>query len=92
MLALDGSRVRVGRKGRGRLPMRCAGGACSGTLVLARRNRVVARAPYALAADAAANVPFRLTRKGRALLRRTGRLRVVATAGGVERRYALVRS
>jgi Ca2+-binding RTX toxin-like protein len=91
VLTLTGSTVKVSRKGRGRLQTRCAGSACAGTLVLVRRNSVLARAPYALAPEGAATVPFRLTRKGRALLRRTGRLEIRATAGGLARRYTLVR-
>jgi hypothetical protein len=91
VVTLDGARVRVSRKGRARLPMRCDGSACGGTLMLTRRARALARAPYALAPGEAASVPFRLTRKGRALLRRKRRITVTATAGGVTRRYVLVR-
>ena len=91
LLTLDGSTVRVGRDGRGRLRLRCAGAACSGRLVLAGRGRTLARSAYKVAPGAAATVRFRLTRSGRKLLQRHGRVKVIASAGGVKRRYTLLR-
>ena len=90
-LALRGSKVRVGHRGRGGIPASCALAACTGTLVLKARRRTIARARYSVAAATAARVPFRLTRKGRALLRRAGRLKATASAGAATRRYTLVR-
>ena len=90
-LALEGSKLRIGHKGRGRIPVGCAGAPCTGTLLLEARRRTIARAEYSLAADTTARVPFRLTRKGRALLRRAGRIAATASAGAATRRYTLVR-
>jgi Ca2+-binding RTX toxin-like protein len=91
-LAFRGSTLRVDRRGRGRIAARCTGVPCRGTLVLRTRRRTLARAPYALAAGSTARVPFRLTRRARALLRRTGRLQATAAGGAVTRRYAVVRA
>jgi Ca2+-binding RTX toxin-like protein len=91
VVALEGRRVRVSSTGRARIRMRCAGVACTGTLVLKHRRRTIARTRYALVAGSRAPVTFRLTRTGRRLLRRTGRLNVAVTAGGITRRYTLVR-
>ena len=91
VMTLHGATVNVSRKGRGRVRVRCAGAACAGELVLKVRRRTIARTPYAVAPDSAAVVRFRLTRKGRALLRRTGRMKVTAAAGNATHRYTLVR-
>ena len=91
VMTLHGTTVNVSRKGRGRVRVRCAGAACAGVLVLKVRGRTIARTPYVLAPDGAAAVRFRLTRKGRALLRRTGRMKVRAAAGDATHRYTLVR-
>jgi len=91
LLALTGSKLRIGAKGAGRIRMRCAGAPCQGILRLKAGLRTLARAAYSLQPGAATSVRFRLNRKGRALLRRRGRLAVQASAGGAARRYALVR-
>jgi hypothetical protein len=92
VLALRGSTLRVDRRGRGRIPASCSGAACRGTLVLRTRRRTIARATYDLAAGGTGRVPFRLTRRARRLLERTGRLKATAAGGPVTRRYAVVRA
>ena len=58
-----------------RAPLRCAGGQCSGQLVLKLRKRVLASDLYSLRDGAREGVPVTLTRAGRRLVsskRRTG--------------------
>jgi len=89
-LTLRGTTLRVGRGGRGRIRAGCTGALCAGTLVLKAGRRTIARARYSVATAAGARVPFRLTRRGRARLRCSGRIRARALAGAVTRRYTLV--
>ena len=90
VLTLRGTTLRVGRGGRARIRAGCTGAPCAGTLVLKTGRRTIARARYSVATAAGARVPFRLTRRGRARLRRSGRIRARALAGAVTRRYTLV--
>src|SRR5829696_6319773 len=89
-LTLRGTTLRVGRGGRGRIRAGCTGALCAGTLVLKAGRRTIARARYSVATAAGARVPFRLTRRGRARLRCSGRIQARALAGAVTRRYTLV--
>jgi len=52
-----------------RAPLRCAGGPCSGQLVLRARKRVIARDSYSLRDGAKEGVPVMLTKAGRKLVR-----------------------
>jgi hypothetical protein len=72
-----------------RAPLRCAGGSCSGRLVLRARKRVLARDAYALRDGAREGVPIELTKAGKRLLRsqrrhgkRALRIRVQLTDAG----------
>lgn len=72
-----------------RAPLRCAGGACSGQLVLRARKRVVARDAYSLRDGSREGVPIELTKAGKRLLRsqrrhgkRSLRIRVQLTDAG----------
>ncbi|HEU5254244.1 MAG TPA: CocE/NonD family hydrolase [Solirubrobacterales bacterium] len=59
-----------------RAPLRCAGGACQGGLVLKLRKRVVARDSYSMRDGAKEGVPIALTKAGRKLVtakRRAGK-------------------
>jgi hypothetical protein len=73
------------RRGRVKLAVRCGAGAgCTGVLELRARGRRIGRSPYTLAAGGTRTVTVELTRTGRRLVRKAGRLRVLArvTAGG----------
>jgi len=50
-------------------PLRCAGGACSGQLVLRARKHVVARDAYSLRDGTREGVPIELTKAGKRLVR-----------------------
>ena len=52
-----------------RAPLRCAGGPCSGQIVLRARKRVVARDSYSLRDGAKEGVPIELTKAGLKLVR-----------------------
>jgi predicted acyl esterase len=67
-------RLRATRKAV-RAPLRCTGGPCSGSLLVARGKRVLARGSYSLNEGARASTRLRLTRAGRKALakrRRSG--------------------
>jgi len=51
-----------------RAPLRCAGGACQGRLVIRARKRVLARDSYSMRDGAKEGVPVALTKAGRKLL------------------------
>jgi dienelactone hydrolase len=72
-----------------RAPLRCAGGACSGQLVLRARKRVVARDSYSLRDGSREGVPIELTKAGKRFVRsqrragrRSLRIRVRLTDAG----------
>jgi hypothetical protein len=56
-----------------RAPLRCTGGPCSGSLLLARGKRVLARGSYSLTEGARASTRLRLTRAGRKVLAKNRR-------------------
>jgi hypothetical protein len=78
------------------IPLRCAsaGSGCAGRLGLASRGRSLGAARFQLAAGQRRAIRLRLNRRGRAMLRRTRRIRVtitVRTAARTLRRAAVVR-
>jgi len=102
LLTLPGGRIRVTRTYVARLPIRCSGAPCDGTLRLStviRRNGrakriTIGRGAFSLATGRTATVRIRLTRDGRALLRR-GRvlratLRAAMVTGTVSRNLTLL--
>jgi predicted acyl esterase len=52
-----------------RVPLRCAGGPCSGRLTIFSRKRALARDTYSLRDGAREGVPILLTKRGRKLIR-----------------------
>jgi len=89
--------LRASRSGKSvAVAVRCARGAqaCAGSVRLVRAGRSTGRAAFRLAPGASRTVRVRLGARDRAVLRRSGRLRVkvaVATRGASFRRSALVR-
>ena len=67
----------IDRKGRGRFRLTCsAAGPCAGTYAMGTTRAVLARGRYTVPAGRTANVTFKLTAKGKKLLRKHhGRLR-----------------
>lgn len=87
-------RVAIRRDGRVRLRLTCAvasGSACRGTLRLRREGRIVGRRRVAVPAGTSRtfSVALRLDARARRTLRRRGRLKVSAEAGGDTRRVIL---
>jgi hypothetical protein len=95
------SSLRASQRGVVRVPLRCAASSrCTGRVRLVARGSRVAQAAapggtrFAIAAGRSKAVRVRLTRRGRAVLRRAGRMRVVvavAGRGGVARRAVTLR-
>ena len=79
-VSLAGHRLRMSRRGRLRVRVRCASveERCTGRLRLRARGRTVARARFAVRAGRSRMVGARLKRKGRARLKRARRVRVRA--------------
>jgi hypothetical protein len=76
------SRLRVSKKGRATLRLRCSGEGrpCFGLLTLRIGRRVIGRRAYNVAPGAESRVSVRLTRGGRKRLRRARKLRVRVAA------------
>jgi hypothetical protein len=62
-----------------RLTVRCTGGACRGAVTGTVARKTVTTKRFTLASGATRTVTLRLNRNGRALLKRTGRIRVALT-------------
>ena len=84
---IKSKRSTVARDGRLKVKVACSGGGrCAGKLKLQTvsrgRTRTLAAARFAVPAGRRANVQLRLSRSARASLRRRGKMRVTALAGG----------
>jgi hypothetical protein len=85
-VAMTNRLVRVSRSGVARIPVRCpsnAVGSCAGKLTLksaGARAFGLGHASFRIAVGARATVRLHVSRKGRMLLRRAGRLRALASA------------
>jgi len=79
-LSLAGRRLRLDRRGRVRVRVRCTSveERCTGRLRLRAGGRTVGRAPFAVRSGRSRVIGVRVTRKGRAGLRRARRARVLA--------------
>jgi hypothetical protein len=81
-VSLAGRRLRLNRRGRVRVRVRCTSveQRCTGGLRLRVRRRVVGRAPFAVGSGRSRVIGVRVKRRGRVRLRRSRRARVLARA------------